>query len=142
VIVGELALIAAVAFAAAAIYVNFAEQPARLALEPHPMLVQWQRSYHRAAIMQASLALAAFVLGVIAYFGSGDWRWLLGAAFSIASWPWTLLVIKPVNDQLHRTRLKSADRAIRDLVARWGGLHAARSVLGTIAALAYLWALN
>ena len=58
-----LTLVACTVFAGAAIYVNVAEQPARLALADGPMLAQWQASYPRAAIMQSSLAIAGGVLG-------------------------------------------------------------------------------
>ena len=72
-IVGELALVAAAACTGAAIYVNVAEQPARLALDDRAMLEQWKRSYDNASVMQAGLALVACALGVAAFFLSLDW---------------------------------------------------------------------
>src|SRR5882672_5904420 len=121
-IVGDLAFATATAFAAAAVYVNVAEQPARLGLDHRGMLVQWRHSYDRASVMQAGLALVSCVLGIIAYFVSHDWRWLLGAAIILAPWPWTLLVIKPVNDRLKATADNAASGETRGLVEIWGRL--------------------
>jgi anthrone oxygenase-like protein len=92
--------------------------------------------------MQAGLALIACVLGVAAFFVSRDWRWLLGAATILAPWPWTLLVMKPINDRLKATAENAASAETRDLVKTWGWLHAGRSAFGVVATLDYLWALN
>ena len=139
-IVGQLALIAAAAFAGAAIYVNVAEQPARLVLDDRAMLAQWKRSYDNASVMQAGLALVACALGVIAFFLSHDWRWLLGALLILAPWPWTIFVIMPVNRRLKATAPDAAQRATRASVEHWGRLHAGRSAFGIAATLVYLWA--
>ena len=141
-IAGDLAFATATAFAAAAVYINVAEQPARLALDHRAMLIQWQRSYDRAAIMQASLAMVACVLGIIAFLASRDWRWLVGAAIILAPWPWTLLVMKSINGRLKATASSAASGETQGLIERWGRLHAVRGVVGVIAALDYLWALN
>ena len=139
-IVGQLALIAAAAFAGAAIYVNVAEQPARLVLDDRAMLAQWKRSYDNASVMQAGLALVACALGVIAFFLSHDWRWLLGALLILAPWPWTILVIMPVNRRLKATAFDEAQSDTRASVEHWGRLHAGRSAFGISATLVYLWA--
>jgi hypothetical protein len=139
-IVGQLALIAAAAFAGAAIYVNVAEQPARLVLDDRAMLAQWKRSYDNASVMQAGLALVACALGVVAFFLSHDWRWLLGALVILAPWPWTIFVIMPVNRRLKATAPDAAQSDTRASVEHWGRLHAGRSAFGIAATLVYLWA--
>jgi hypothetical protein len=137
-----LATIVAALFAGAAIYVNVAEQPARLALPDGPMLAQWQASYPRAASMQASLAIIGGVLGIVAYLMLADWRWLLAAILILANWPYTLVCIKPTNDALKGIPASSADAEARRLVERWGTLHAGRSALGAAATIVGVWALQ
>src|SRR6187397_1594229 len=97
----ELALVLAAVFAGAAIFVNVAEQPARLALDDRAALIEWQVSYNRAAPMQAGLAMVTAVLGFWVAWQTRDWRWLVGGLLILANWPYTLLAIKPTNDRLH-----------------------------------------
>ena len=142
-ILGFLSLVTAALFAGAAFYVNFAEQPARLALNDRAALIQWRQSYGRAAVMQASLAMLGFAFGLAAWWWEGrDLRWLAGALVLLGPWPYTLLVIKPVNDRLNATPNDKADASTRAMIETWGRLHAVRSTLGSAATIAYLWALN
>jgi hypothetical protein len=137
---GLLALVTAATFAGAAIYVNVAEQPARLTLDDSALLRQWKRSYDRAAIMQGSLALISAIFGVVAFWQATNGAWLVGALIIFANWPYTLLAIRPTNNTLHSVDDERADQSTRKLIERWGLLHAVRSVLGVVATLAYLWA--
>ena len=139
---GELALITAAVFAGAAVYVSAAEQPARLELDDGSMLRQWKPSYTRSFAMQASLALASALFGLLAMWLIRDWRWLLGAALIFANWPYTLIVILPVNKRLETTPPEAAGAETKTLIKRWGDLHAVRAGLGLAAALVFLWALN
>jgi len=137
---GDLALATAAIFTGAAIYVNFAEQPARLKLDTSALLAEWQPSYERGAIMQASLAIISGVLGIIAFIMSYDWRWLVGAALILAPWPYTMLIIMPTNRILKSTRPSQASDQTRGLLVQWGRLHMGRSALGLMAVAAFLWA--
>jgi anthrone oxygenase-like protein len=108
VVAGQLALTTAAAFSGAAIYVGLAEQPARLGLDDKALLAEWKPSYARAVPMQGGLALVSALCGLGAFWMARDWRWLLGAMLILANWPYTLLVILPVNKRLEAT---PADRA-------------------------------
>jgi uncharacterized membrane protein len=138
---GQLALIAAAVFSGAAMYVNVAEQPARLTLDDRALLAEWKPAYKLGAAMQAPIAVAGCLLGLLTWWQTGVWQWLLGAIFMIANWPYTLLVILPTNNKLMATDPAKADAETRIAVERWGRLHAVRTALGYAAMLAFLWAL-
>jgi hypothetical protein len=137
---GGLALTIAAAFTGAAVYINVAEQPARLQLDDRSLLAEWKPAYKRGYMMQASLAIVGGVFGLLAYLNALDWRWLLGAIVLLANWPYTLFVIAATNNRLMETPLDAATAETRRMIEQWGTLHAGRSALGLVATLNFLWA--
>lgn len=141
-LVGQLALVLAAAFTGAAFYVNFAEQPARLALHDKDLLKQWKLSYAAGYLMQATLAAVSGTLGLIAAWATRDWRWIVGAVLILANWPYTMIGIMPTNNRLKSTAEVDAGPTSRALLVSWGRLHAVRTTLGVAATVAYLWVLH
>ena len=139
-IAGQLALVIAALFAGAALYVSVAEHPARLNLDDRSFLVEWKPAYKRGAALQAPLALAGFLLGLLAWWQTNDWRWILGAFILVANWPYTLIVIMPTNTQLMNMSASDPGRETRRLMEKWGSLHAVRTALGFAATAVFLWA--
>lgn len=135
---GLTALLTSSVFFGAAIYITWAEQPARLHLDDRAALVQWVPSYRRGFEMQATLALISGLLGAGAWGQTGHVLWGLGAAIIILNWPYTLLFVLPVNRQLEAVRPEDAGNDSRELLKYWGRLHAGRSALGGLAAAIFL----
>jgi len=132
-----IALLLAGAFTGAAFYINFAEQPARLALDDRALLLEWKLAYRRGLVMQASLALMGFLLGMWAWHLTGKPAFLAGALALFANWPWTILAMLPTNKRLMATTAENAGPETRRLIEKWNYLHAARTLLGLASALTF-----
>jgi hypothetical protein len=137
---GQLALMIAAMFTGAAIYVIVCEQPARLGLSDEALLAEFKPSYKHGAALQAPLSLLGCALGLVAWWHIGDWSWLAGAVAIISPWPWTLAIIRPINNELLDTDLATAGPRTRALIVTWGHLHLGRVSLGVAATLFFLWA--
>jgi Domain of unknown function (DUF1772) len=139
---GSLAIAFAAFFAGAATYIVFAEQPARLLLDSRNLLMEWQATYPVGVRLQGTMVIVAGLAALWAWWLSRDWRWPVGAAAILANWPYTLLVLQPVNAELMAMTPQHAGARVHALVQQWGQLHAVRAGLGVLALATFVWALN
>jgi len=139
-IIGSLALASAGAFTGASLYVNYVEQPARLALSDDALIKEWKPSDHRGFFVLASLAAIAALFGFIAFRELDDIRWILGALVAIASWPYTYLAVVPLNNRILALIDADAAHEARKVIDLWGRLEIGQTALGVVATLVYVWA--
>ena len=119
-------------FGGAAIYITLVEHPARL--ECGALAIsEFGPSYRRATVMQASLAALGLVVSVGAWLeGRGLVVLIAGLLLGLVI-PFTLIVILPTNKGLLDPGLDRGSAEAAALLARWGRLHAVRSILSAIA---------
>jgi hypothetical protein len=87
-------------FAGAAVYINIVEHPARLSCGIDLAIREFGPSYHRATIMQASLAIVGCGAGLVAAWERGAVELGIAALLLGSVVPFTLLVILPTNTRL------------------------------------------
>jgi hypothetical protein len=116
-------------FAGAAVYITLVEHPARMECGTELAATEFRPSYRRAAVMQASLAAVGFVCSIAGWLAEHRWGWLLGGILLVAVIPFTLLAVRPTNTQLLDPSLDRGSEHARQLLLRWGRLHAVRSLL-------------
>ena len=137
-----IATFAAVLFAGAALYINVAEHPARMGLETKMAALQWAPSYKRATLLQAPLALVSLMAGSVAWLSGANLWWLVAALFIGAVVPFTFVVVMPTNHKLLAPDRDLTSVETRELLQKWGKLHAVRTVLSLAASVIYLWLLS
>lgn len=138
--VSALSIALAAMFFGIAFYINVAEQHARLGLPDAALLAEWKVSYSVGIRVQATLAILTGLAGLAAWWFRRDWRWMAGGLLMLANWPWTLVMIAPINATLNETASGAAGSASRALIEQWGNLHAVRTLFGLAAAALFVWA--
>jgi len=126
-------------FAGAAVYISLVEHPARMECGVEIAATEFPPSYRRATIMQASMAALGLVSSVAAWLAGATFWWVIAGILLGSVIPFTLLVIFPTNKQLLNPALDRRSQQAGHLLARWGRLHAVRSILSGLALVLYLY---
>jgi len=125
-------------FAGAAVYISLVEHPARMECGTRLAVTEFGPSYRRATVIQASLAITAFVAAIGAWLESSRWVWLAGGIPIGVVVPLTLIVIFPTNKKLLDPSLNPDSDDARRLLKRWGSLHWVRTLLSLAATVVLL----
>src|SRR5262249_20551043 len=119
--------------------INLVEHPSRLECSTELAATAWVPSYKRATLMQVPLAIIGFLGGLVAWALDAPLMWLVGALFIIAVVPVTLIIIFPTNKLLLDPGRDLSAPETRELLVKWGRLHAVRSLLSFAASVIYVW---
>ena len=125
-------------FTGAAVYINLVEHPARMKCGARLAVTEFSPSYHRAAVMQASLAVFGFLTATATWLMDGSRWWLVGGIILVTVVPYTLVAIMPTNRQLLDPDLDKDSVLAHRLLRKWNRLHAVRSLLSFIAFLIFI----
>jgi hypothetical protein len=126
-------------FAGAAIYINLVEHPARMECGVEIAATEVPPSYRRAMVMQATLAAVGLLSSIAAWLTGATFWWFVGGILIGSVIPFTLIVILPTNKRLLSPTLDKHSLESKRLLARWGKLHAVRSILSGLALLLFLY---
>jgi Cu/Ag efflux pump CusA len=134
-----IALLSCALFTGAAVYISFVEHPARMQCGVELAVTEFAPSYRRATVMQASSAALGLVSSVVTWLTGASFWWLVAGVLLGSVIPFTLIVILPTNRLLLSRTLDKQSIEAERLLARWGKLHAVRSVLSGLALLLFLY---
>jgi hypothetical protein len=134
-----IAVLACGLFAGAAVYVSLVEHPARMECGVEIATAEFPPSYHRGTIMQVTLAAVCLLSSIAVWLAGASFWWVVAGVLQVSVIPFTLIVILPTNKLLLSPTLDKRSAQAGQLLARWGRLHAVRSILSGLALLLFLY---
>jgi hypothetical protein len=125
-------------FFGATLYVSLVQHPAALETGTEFAARFFPEMYGRAAVMQASLASVGALAAFAAWFYGARPIVLAAVALLIGVIVFTLVVIRPVNEELISGAIDPSSARAAELLVRWGWLHWGRTILSGLAFAACL----
>jgi hypothetical protein len=140
IIVEIIALFCCGTFFGAAIYISIAQHPASLQAGVPFAAKFFPPMYNLAAPMQIILAMGGTLAGLAQWYFSNDTLWMIGAGLLAFVIPFTVIVLKPINDQLLNPNIELSTSETETLLKKWAPRHWLRSIASGLSFLVYLWA--
>ncbi len=127
-------------FFGAAVYISVAQHPASMKAGVPFAAKFFPPMYNLAAPMQIFSAVGGTLAGLIQWYLLRDPLWAIGAALLVFIIPFTVVVLKPINDQLLDPNAQRSDSETEDLLNQWAPRHWVRSIVSGLSFVVYLWA--
>lgn len=134
-----LALFLCGTFFGAAVYISIAQHPASMNAGVAVAAKFFPPMYNRAAPMQIASALGGTLAGVVQWYLTGNLLWIIGASLLIFVVPFTLIVMKPINDQLLDLEAQRSESETEKLLSLWAPRHLIRSIVSGLSFATYLF---
>jgi len=135
-----LALFLCGTFFGAAVYISIAQHPASLKAGVSVAAKFFPPMYGLAAPMQIVLAFGGTLGGLVQWYLTDNVLWAIGAAFLVFVIPFTVVVLKPINDQLLDSKAQRTESETENLLNLWAPRHLVRSIASGLSFAIYLWA--
>ncbi len=135
-----LALFLCGTFFGAAVYISMAQHPATMKAGIPFATKFFPPMYDLASRLQIALAVGGTLAGVIQWYQLRDPLWAIGAALLFFVIPFTIVVLKPINDQLLDSDAQRSDSQTEELLTQWAPRHWVRTIVSGLSFVVYLWA--
>ena len=135
-----LALFLCGTFFGAAVYISIAQHPATMKAGVSVAAKFFPPMYGLAAPMQIVSALGGTLGGLVQWYLTDNVLWAIGAGFLVFVIPFTVIVLKPINDQLLDLEAQRTESETENLLNLWAPRHLVRSIASGLSFAIYLWA--
>ncbi len=127
-------------FFGAAVYISIAQHPATMKAGIPIAAKFFPPMYNLAAPMQIVSAIGGALAGLILWLAGGSILWAVGAAVLFFVIPYTLIILKPINDQLLDNSSQRTESETESLLNQWAPRHWVRSIASGLSFALYIWA--
>jgi len=105
-------------------------------LDSNDPLPVWRRFYKRGLIFAFSSIIPTTAAGITCFVKQGMGRENIGflatSLLSFSILPFTVIMLKPINDRLLTMDRNEEVKTVKELVKRWGKIHWMRTIIGII----------
>lgn len=128
-----IATLAAGLWAGAAFYISFSEHPSALKVGVRFATEYFRPMSKRTAPLMMVLAAVGGGAAIWAWLSEAGVWWLVGGVLLLGMFPFTAIFIVPTNLKLLKVDPLESGEEAAALHARWGRMHALRTMIGAVA---------